>query len=64
MIIEGAKFVLHTLKFAVNPYPELISDGWSHTEASMWMWLLYVAYFMGFALLIEMYRERIAKEIN
>lgn len=64
MIIEGAKFVLYTLKFAVNPYPELISDGWGHTEASMWMSLFYVAYFMGFVVLVEMYQERMAEEVN
>lgn len=64
MIIEGVEFVLYTLKFAVNPYPKLISDGWGHTEASMWIGLLYFTYCIGFVVLLEAYRERMAKEIS
>lgn len=63
-IIEGLEFVLHTLKFAVNPYPQLISEGWGHTEASLWVLFLYLTYCIGFIALIEMYRERRAEEIN
>ena len=64
MMIEALEFVLHTLKFAVNPYPQLISEGWGHTEASLWMGLLYFTYCIGFIALIEMYQEGKASEVN
>lgn len=64
MITEGLKIALHTLKWAVNPYPELISAGWGHVEASMWVGLLYLTYCIGFVVLIEMYRGWRATEIN
>ena len=64
MMIEALKFVLYALKFAVNPYPQLISEGWGHTEASLWMGLLYLMYCIVFIVLIEMYREWKTSEIN
>ena len=64
MMIEALEFVLHTLKFAVNPYPQLISEGWGYTEASMWMGFLYLTYCICFVALIEMYRGWKALEIK
>ena len=64
MIIEGLEFVLCKLKFLVNPYPELISDGWGHTDAALWTGFLYLAYTLGFLILIEMYRAWKITEVN
>ena len=64
MIIEGAKFLLHTLKFAVYPYPELVSAGWSHTEAGIFTMAVYIIYLIIFVALWQMEQERRIKSIE
>ena len=62
MIIEGLDFVLDALKCAVYPYPELVSAGWSHTAAAIFMVFLYFAYSIGLFLLNEMCSIWVIKE--
>jgi len=60
MIIEGLNFLFCAF---VNPYPGLVSAGWSHTAIAIYMALLYIVYFLVFVVLLAMYREWKVKEV-
>ena len=62
MIVEGLEFVLYTLKCALYPDPELVSSGWSHTGATIFMTLLYFTYFLVFVALHLAHQEWMIKE--
>ena len=62
MIIEELKFVLQNLfgvcystlkcaKCVVYPYPNLVNAGWSHTEATILMTMIYATYLTIFVVL-------------
>ena len=64
MIIEGLGFLLHALKCVMYPYPELISEGWPHMAAAIYMTFLYIAYSIIFVALWGMEQERRIKDIE